>query len=549
MGRSSCIGLVLLFLHLSAFAVEHRFMVFLSDKESSGYSIDNPEAFLSSRAIERRQKQDIPITVEDLPVSESYVNQISNLGASVFFRSRWMNAVLVQMDSSLADDVVELTFVDSIRYIAKGSRLSHEQVPVEIAESFKTPQAISSTTDLQLSMLWADSMHNDGYRGEGMVIAILDAGFPGVNEYKPFEHIHKENRLIAYKDFVTNSGNPFLYSSSANAHGTSVLSTIAMDYGEEVQGIAPKASFILCVTEDVESEYRIEEYNWLLGAEFSDSVGADIINASLGYSTFNDTTMNYTQEQLDGETAVVTWAAKKAAAKGMIVVVSGGNSGNKSWKYVTPPGDAEGILVVGSVNAQGDRASFSSLGPTSDGRIKPDVMALGSPATVFDGSGYPDRVTFGSGTSFSSPLIAGFAAAIWQANPEWTSQEVINAIKYSGNMALSPNVEMGYGIPDYRLAVTNSTLSVSDIFENKLKVYPNPFHEGKLNIDLKGVRNERFIDLVVTDLKGASLVNQRIEVSSSSDKHEIDFPAVCNGIYLLKVSSATYNKTIKLIKY
>lgn len=549
MGRSSCIGLVLLFLHLSAFAVEHRFMVFLSDKESSGYSIDNPEAFLSSRAIERRQKQDIPITVEDLPVSESYVNQISNLGASVFFRSRWMNAVLVQMDSSLADDVVELTFVDSIRYIAKGSRLSHEQVPVEIAESFKTPQAISATTDLQLSMLWADSMHNDGYRGEGMFIAILDAGFPGVNEYKPFEHIHKENRLIAYKDFVTNSGNPFLYSSSANAHGTSVLSTIAMDYGEEVQGIAPKASFILCVTEDVESEYRIEEYNWLLGAEFSDSVGADIINASLGYSTFNDTTMNYTQEQLDGETAVVTWAAKKAAAKGMIVVVSGGNSGNKSWKYVTPPGDAEGILVVGSVNAQGDRASFSSLGPTSDGRIKPDVMALGSPATVFDGSGYPDRVTFGSGTSFSSPLIAGFAAAIWQANPEWTSQEVINAIKYSGNMALSPNVEMGYGIPDYRLAVTNSTLSVSDIFENKLKVYPNPFHEGKLNIDLKGVRNERFIDLVVTDLKGASLVNQRIEVSSSSDKHEIDFPAVCNGIYLLKVSSATYNKTIKLIKY
>ncbi len=549
MGRSKCIGLVLLFLQISAFAGEHRFMVFLSDKESTGYSIENPEAFLSSKAIERRQKQNIPITVDDLPVDESYVSEISAIGASVFFRSRWMNAVLVQMDSALTDDISVLPFVDSVKYIAKGTRLSYEQIPVEIAETFKTPQAVSATTLLQLSMLMADSMHHDGYQGEGMYIAILDAGFPGANEYKPFEHIHTENRLIAYKDFVTNSGNPFLYSSSANAHGTSVLSTIAMDYGEEVKGIAPKASFILCITEDVASEYRIEEYNWLLGAEFADSVGADIINASVGYSTFNDTTMNYTQDQLDGETAVVTWAATKAAAKGMIVVVSGGNSGNKSWKYVTPPGDAEGILVVGSVNAQGERASFSSLGPTSDGRIKPDVMALGSPATVFDGPGYPDRVTFGSGTSFSSPLIAGFAAAIWQANPEWTSQEVINAIKYSGNMALSPNVEMGYGIPDYRLAVTNSTLSVSDIFENKLKVYPNPFHEGKLNIDLKGVRNERFIDLVVTDLKGASLVNQRIEISSASDKHEIDFPAVCNGIYLLKVSSATYNKTIKLIKY
>ncbi|MEQ9219540.1 MAG: S8 family peptidase [Cyclobacteriaceae bacterium] len=549
MGRNKYIWLLLLFLHLSAFAEEHRFMVFLSDKASSAYSIESPEAFLSTRAIERRQRQGIPITEDDLPVNEGYIDQITSLGASVFFQSRWMNAVLVQMDSALTADISNLSFVDSIHYIAKGARLSYEKVPFEIPESFKTPQAISATTELQLSMLWADSMHNDGYKGEGMYIAILDAGFPGVNEYKPFEHIHTENRLIAHKDFVTNSGNPFLYSSSASAHGTSVLSTIAMDYGEEVQGIAPKASFILCVTEDVESEYRIEEYNWLLGAEFADSVGADIINASLGYSTFNDTTMNYTQENLDGETAIVTWAATKAAAKGMVVVVSGGNSGNKSWKYVTPPGDAEGILVVGSVNAQGERASFSSLGPTSDGRIKPDVMALGSPATVFDGSGYPDRVTYGSGTSFSSPLIAGFAAAIWQANPEWTSQEVINAIKYSGNMALSPDVEMGYGIPDYRLAVTNSTLSVSDIFENKLKVYPNPFHEGKLNIDLKGVQNERFINLVVTDLNGAALVNQRIEISGASDKHEIDFPAVCNGIYLLKVSSATYNKTIKLIKY
>jgi len=549
MGRSKYIGLVLVLLHFSVLAEEHRFMVFLADKTSTGYTIENPEAFLSARAIERREKQGILITEDDLPVSENYVSQISDLGVSVFFRSRWMNSLLVQTDSSSIADIAALSFVDSIQYIAKGPRLSHESVPFEIPETFKTPQSVSATTDIQLAMLHADSMHNDGYLGEGMYIAILDAGFPGVNEYKPFEHIHAENRLIAYKDFVTNSGNPFIYTSSANAHGTSVLSTIAMDYGEEVQGIAPKANFILCVTEDVSSEYRIEEYNWLLGAEFADSAGADVINASLGYSTFNDTSMNYTQEQLDGETAVVTWAATKAASKGMIVVVSGGNSGNKSWKYVTPPGDAEAILVVGSVNAQGERASFSSVGPTSDGRIKPDVMALGSPATVFDGSGYPDKVTFGSGTSFSSPLIAGFAAAIWQANPEWTSQEVINAIKYSGNYALSPNVEMGYGIPDYRLAVANNTLSVSDIFENKLKVFPNPFHEGKINIDLKGVGNERFIDLVITDIKGASLINQRIEISNAGDKYEIDFPAVCNGIYLLNVTSNTYNKTIKLIKY
>ncbi len=549
MGRISILFLLFLFIHQWTLAGEHRFVIFLSDKASTVFSIDRPEEFLSERAIQRREKQGIAITEEDLPVSENYVNQISGLGVNVFFSSKWMNAVIVQMDSSMIEDLSDLSFIDSIQYVAKGVRLSYEQSPVEIPESFETPRNISATTDFQLAMLHADLMHQDGYRGEGMYIAVLDAGFPGVDQYKPFEHIHKENRLIAYRDFVTNSGNPFLFASSASAHGTSVLSTIAMDYGEEVQGIAPKAGFILCITEDVASEYRIEEYNWLLGAEFADSVGADVINGSLGYSTFNDSTMDYNLEQLDGETAIVTMAANKAASKGMVVVVSAGNSGNKSWKYVTPPADAEEILVVGSVNGMGERVSFSSLGPTSDGRIKPDVMALGSPATIFDGPGFPDRVTYGSGTSFSSPLIAGLAAAVWQANPDWSSKEVIDAIKYSGNMALSPNVEMGYGIPDYRLAVSTNELSLADIFENKITVYPNPFHEGKINIDLTGVNREPFIDLAITDLKGASLLNYRIDPKSSSSKYQIDFPAAENGIYLLRVTSRSYNKTIKLIKY
>ncbi|XOV95059.1 MAG: S8 family peptidase [Bacteroidota bacterium] len=549
MGRIKYLGLLLLLLQLSAFAGEHRFVIFLSDKSDSKFSIDRPEEFLTQRALERRQKQSIEITAEDLPVNEKYVEEVKELGVSVFFKSKWLNALLVQMDSSLVDKVTSLSFVNSIQYVAQGEKLSNEKIPVEIAKSFKAPRSIIGTTDLQLSMLNADSMHADGYKGEGIYIAIFDSGFPGVNEYKPFEHIHKNGRLVAYKNFVTNSGNPFIYSTSANSHGTSVLSTIAMDYGEEAQGIAPHASFVLCVTEDVESEYRVEEYNWLLGAEFADSIGVDVINGSLGYSTFNDSTMNYHSDQLDGETAVVSLAATKAASKGMVVVVSGGNSGNKSWKYVTPPGDAEGILVVGSVNGSGERASFSSLGPTHDGRIKPDVVALGSPATVFDGYAYPDRITFGSGTSFSAPLIAGFAAGIWQANPDWTSEEVIAAIKYSGNMALNPNNEIGYGIPDYRYAVANNSLSVSDIFQNKLKIYPNSFQGGKIKVDLSGVKSEGIIDFDITDLKGASVISQRIDTTTASDQYQVDFPATSNGIYLLKVSTASCNKTIKLIKY
>ncbi len=548
MGRIKVVVLLLLTFG-SVEAQPHRYMVFLSDKDASNYSLEEPTAFLSQKAIERRLSQGIDLTEEDIPVSQEYVNQISAVGVSVFFSSKWMNALLVQMDEQLIPEVEAFSFVDSIEYIARGTRLSFEQVPVEIATTFKTPTSITSDTKLQLSMLYADVMHQDGFKGEGMYIAILDSGFPGINEYKPFEHIHKENRLIGYKDFVTNSGNPFQYNGPSSAHGSSVLSLIGMDYGEEVQGIAPKAGFILCVTEDVSSEYRIEEYNWLLGAEYADSIGADVINSSLGYSTFNDITMNYNVEELDGKTAVVSWAATKAASKGMIVVVSAGNEGNKPWKYVTPPGDAEDVLVVGSVNSLEERASFSSLGPTSDGRIKPDVMALGSPTTVFDGSGSPDNITWGSGTSYSAPLIAGFAAAIWQANPEWTNEEVINAIKFSGNYALSPNIEMGYGIPDYRLAVMKNTLSVVDIFENKLEVYPNPFHGGKINIDLSGLKGESFIDLVITDLQGSSLINKRINLLESGNDHVIEFPAAADGVYLLKVSSLKYQKTIKLIKF
>ena len=555
MGKFRLVIILFFISSFDLFAETNRYMVFLTDKEQSSYSIDNPITFLSQRAIDRRAKSGVEITVEDLPVNESYIEKIRDLGCDVYFQSRWLNALLVQTDHSLVSSIEQLSFVDSVQYIAGGSRLSTTQVPITIPDVFKTPGSVDSDTELQLSLIKADSMHKDGYRGEGMVIAILDSGFPGINEYKMFQHIFDEDRLLGYKDFVTNSGNPFTYTSTSGAHGSSVFSTIAMDYGEEVQGVAPGADFVLCVTEDVTSEYRIEEYNWILGAEYADSIGADVINASVGYSFgFSNSSMNYTIDDLDGKTAIVSIGASIAASKGMVVVVSAGNEGNNQWKYITPPGDADGVVVVGSVNMVSEKSSFSSVGPTADGRLKPDVMALGSLTTIFDVNGNPSqannvKIGMGSGTSYAAPQIAGLAAAVWQANPEWTSQEVIEAIKYSSNNSLSPDTALGFGIPNYQLAVTSSTLSILDVVEDRVHVYPNPFKEGIININIEGLRKEPFLDLRITDLKGAMFFNQRIYPNEQENVLTIEFPKAESGVYLLSVVSRRYNKSVKLIKF
>jgi serine protease AprX len=274
------------------------------------------------------------------------------------------------------------------------------------------------------------------------MIGIFDAGFAGVNQSIYFDHLFENDKIIAVQDFVRNSGDVYQY----DDHGTGVLSSIS-GYEESVyEGVAYDADIILCVTEDVPTEYIIEEYNWIFAAEFADSAGVDIINTSLGYNTFDDISMNYKYDDLDGDIARITRATDIAASKGILCVVSVGNEGSNNWEKLVAPADADSALAVGAVSSDFQYLNFSSSGPTSDERIKPDVAALGQGTKIIQ---YNGEISTGSGTSFASPMIAGLAAGLWQAYPELDNMEIIGLIRKGGSQFMQPDTLIGYGVPDY----------------------------------------------------------------------------------------------------
>ena len=531
----------------STSAQTHRYMVFLSDKAHSNYSLDEPEAFLSTRAIARKIRHNVEIDLLDLPVSTTYIQDLASLEVDVFFTSKWMNALLIQTDSSTLLEVANRSYVDSVVFIAPGARLTYENIGFEWPVTFEEPNNPLESAELQLAMMNAQQMHEDGYRGESMLIAILDAGFKGANLFEPLENVFNENRLIAAKDFVTNGGNPFLYS----GHGTSAWSTIASDYKNFI-GTAPKAAFILCVTEDVSSEYRIEEYNWLIAAEYADSLGADIISSSLGYSGFSDASMDYTYEDMDGQTAIITRASNLAIKKGLLVITSAGNEGNDSWRYITAPADGPGNITVGSIKSDYSISAFSSQGPTVDDRIKPDLVALGQGTTLLTSNG---SISQANGTSFSAPLIAGFSAGIWQAHPEFTNLDVVDHLRNLGTRFEDPDNYFGFGIPIYLIAEdslieTDTTmLALSEFASDGISIYPNPIFGNTISIKTDSKIDIYPLEIKLLDLKGNNVGELNVLKVQSGGLISMDISKIRAGIYILILSSDNISRKIKLIKY
>ncbi len=351
---------------LSSYAAEaqtNQYFIFFKDKVGTPFSISEPDKFLSYRSIERRQKQSITTTEEDLPVNPGYVNQVKLSGAITFFTSRWWNGVVVEADASVMGTINSLPFVSGSVLIAPGKKNMGGRV--QSNKQKKNTSADQPVNQTQLQQIGLDEMHAMGYLGEGIRIAIFDSGFQGVNVSSPFALMISENRVKQTFNFVNNTNGVY----QSDDHGTEVLSVMAANTPGVYTGGAYKADYVLYLTEDVRSEYRVEEYNWTIAAERADSAGVDVINSSLGYNEFDDSSMDYAMSDLDGEKAVITRAARKAIERGIIVVCSAGNEGGNSWKLVTPPADAEGILAVGSVNSVRTLSNFSSQGPTSDNRI------------------------------------------------------------------------------------------------------------------------------------------------------------------------------------
>jgi len=532
-----------------AFGTVNRYMIFLIDKTGTSYNISRPEEFLSYKAIDRRLKQHISITEDDLPISEVYLNNLTDQNISLFFTSKWFNAVLAEFDDSKLADIENMSFVKKVIYAAPGKKLSdinqantgNRQAISSAYVSYENQfsDSLSPATDYQNEMMSVDVMHQKGFKGENMLVGIFDSGFNYVNTSPFFEHLFIEDKFAGGRDFVQNSGNVFQY----DTHGTKALSCISAYKDSEYEGTAYNANVILCVTEDVSSEYRIEEFNWLFAAEFADSIGVDIINSSVGYSYFDDETMDYTYEDLDGKTAVITKAATKAASKGMIIVSSLGNEGNNFWKYLNAPSDADSILSIGAVTPDLERAKFSSFGPTSDGRIKPDLSTLGVSVRVIRN----ETVIGSSGTSFSSPLVAGLTAGFWQAFPQLSNMEVMEYLKITASNASLPDTLIGYGVPDFLRAYNKVRINEGDI-DSKYVIFPNPtLGKKEIYIYSDTFSEEGMSNIKFYDLKGSLLSSSQIELHENSMPVEIDISFLVPGTYILTFESGDVLEKTKLV--
>ncbi len=531
----------------------NRYIIYLKDKAGTAYEISKPEEFLSYRAIDRRINQNIPVTEEDLPVSEVYLNNLRKQNISLFFTTKWMNAVLAEFDDSKLNEIESLPFVTKVTYAAPGPRLSLSTID-EMISKISTQSIINSSwvtvaeqqvsiesavTDFQNKIMSVDVMHEKGFRGEKMLIGIFDSGFSNVNTSSYFSHLFSDKKIAGSRDFVRNSDNVFQY----DTHGTKALSCISAYKNGEYEGTAYDAGLVLCVTEDVSTEYRIEEYNWLFAAEYADSIGVDVINSSVGYSYFDDETMDYTYENLNGKTAIITLAARIAASKGMIVVSSQGNEGNNFWKYLNAPADADSILSIGAVTHDMERAVFSSFGPTSDGRIKPDLAALGVSVRVVSN----DAVIGSSGTSFSSPLVAGLVAGLWEAFPQLTNMEVMEYLKITASHASAPDTLTGYGIPDFLKAYNKIKWNEGEI-DSKFIVFPNPAnHSREIYIYSETYLLEGPSDIRFYDLKGNLLSRAKVELHKGSMPVEVDISFLVPGTYILTFESGDVLKKTKLV--
>jgi len=542
-----------------------KYWIEFTDKSNSPFSVDEPNAYLSSRALERRQKQNISINTSDLPVNQTYTSQLQAIGLQVVYVSKWLNACVVQTaDSALIAQAGMFPFVKNVKKVARVKAPDKQKVmmeelmlqleramskqAVEETAAIKTEPKSKNTFDYgkaknQIVMLNGDQLHQAGFAGEGMLIAIFDAGFPGVDTMAVFRELIESGRLKGTYDFVDLDQMVF----DANRHGMNVLSTMASKLPGVMTGTAPHASYWLFRTEDAPTEFMIEECNWVRAIEYADSLGIDVVNSSLGYTVFDDPNTSHTYADLDGKTTIITRAASIAASKGILVVNSAGNSGDSEWNYIGAPADADSILTIGATDASGNYASFSSKGPSFDGRVKPNVVGQGKGTTLADQYG---GTINGNGTSFSSPIIAGLAACLWQANPEKSAQQIIKAIEQSASQYNQPDFNMGYGIPNFALAdKLLKGIKTEDMNRDSIvNVYPNPFNQG-LTIEYYAASDQE-IEVIIANVNGKIMLQNKFQVKAfaNNNLHFHQLGKLKDTAYVVKVNTGRKSFARTIIK-
>ena len=509
--------------------------VYFTDKPNAQFYFDNPLEMLSQRSLDRRTNQGIALDIKDVPIHQPYVDQIiAASGIEIKAKSKWFNTVHVRGEIVDIQNLASLSFVDHIYFADRSLNTSGKienntkatisnTVNKVLETAINFPYGNSAT---QIQMLNAHLLHEQNYTGVGKIIAVMDAGFPNVDVILPFQRLRDNSQILGGYNFVDRNDNFY----TRNSHGTLVLSTMGGYVANQLVGTAPDAQYYLFITEDVASENPVEESNWVEAAEVADSLGVDVITTSLGYFEYDNPNYSYTYQDINGTTSFISKGTDVAFSRGMICIASAGNSGNSGEPHIGVPADAMHVLAVGAVKPDETYASFSSIGPTFDGRIKPDVMAQGQAAVVSNTSG---SIVTANGTSFSGPIMAGAVTSFWQAVPWATNQQVIDFVKQSADRFANPTEQYGYGIPDFQLAFDNAQLSVNQNTIVKFLVYPNPVSD-KLFISFPSTFSEG--NITIYNTLGKIIFEKLIQNTDTS----LSLHFISSGIYFYQIKCNSF---------
>jgi hypothetical protein len=512
------------------------YRVYFKDKGSYNTETFTPLQLLSQKALDRRNRSGITVPdMKDLPVFTDYLNQISAKGFTLHCTSKWINSALFKTHNSADINILlNLPFVTDVKIVKRPSAKSAYSGKLD----FQTYQSNDTPFDRSITMVNGYPLHNSGFTGKNILIAILDGGFENTNLISSTSHLRVRNGIKATFDFVNKSSNVY-YSTT---HGTAVLSILAGMIPGSLEGSAPGADYLLLKTEDVSTEFPCEEDFWAAGAEYADSSGADIISSSLGYFNFDEPTLNYKITDLDGNTAFVTKAAEIASLKGILVVNSAGNERNHPWQKIIFPADGKTVLTSAAVDGENLISSFSSAGPSTDGRVKPDLSTLGVDVALQISQGKAAR---GNGTSFSCPVLSGMAASLMQAVPDADNKDIIEALQRSADRYNTPDSLYGYGIPDMVTAL--------DLLQDKYVIrpdaesviFPNP-SKGEFEIIFKEPQSEIWIEII--SMTGKVIFNEEYSNFAGRTLRISELANSEQGIYFLKLATGKGTHVLKIIK-
>lgn len=532
------IGGLLLLLSVLSYKVHanYFFRIYFNDKQNTSYSLSQPEDYLSSRSINRRNHFQIAIDSSDLPVNSTYIQALeAQTNGHVILKSKWLNTVVLSSPDSISILAASsLPFISEIKFVGIQNPSNYPS-PQEKPMSQPGETVYYGDAWTQINLCKGEYLHQQNLLGQGMMIAVIDAGFTGYNAPGVLDSLIIQNRIADSWNYVDNSTNL-----NGIDHGTKVLSCMAGWRPDEYTGTAPLAHYALYVTDDAMTEQTIEEDYWIAAIERADSLGVDLVNSSLGYSYFDQSQNSYTYSDLDGKTTFITRGANAAVRKGMMVVVAMGNEGMNSWHYVLTPGDADSAFTIGSVMSNEQPVASSGWGPNAGGKIKPDVVGLGQDVMTINKDGL---LTYSNGTSFATPVISGLIAGLMQAHPDKKPLEIMNAVRESASHFVNPNNKIGYGIPNFEWA--HQLLTKIEIFneDENIRVYPNPTTDV-LHIHWKpGVQPK---NLELWDAKGMAVLKELINRQQSF--HTLHLQSLASGIYYLNLQFKDKKSTLKIIK-